>query len=263
MGPDGRDCECGILLHFIFLRYCSGRMASDGRIIAIEGPSGAGKTTLVRKAAQRLGWVPLLEAFDRLDPPPNLVFRDDRELLRTERALLQEEQRRYREALRLRRNGRIVIADTGFLGPLTYTAGLAVLGKTSPSMVSTLLKIAAPKRRADPWGVPDLIVYLDVPARTRRRRAAKDPRRHPIELDRRHEEVGRVEREFYRDLADRSVSPMIRFLRAERAPAALAARLRDLEKSLSFRALDDRPTFAAVSRRLLRRVRGVRRPRRG
>ncbi|HXY47532.1 MAG TPA: AAA family ATPase [Thermoplasmata archaeon] len=237
-------------------------MASDGRIIAIEGPSGAGKTTVVRAAARRLGWVPLPEAFDRLVRRPNLAFRTDRELLRIERALLREERRRYREALRLRRNGRIVIADTGFLGPLTYTAGLAALGETSPSVLSSLLKVAAPKRGTESWGVPDLIVYLNVSARARRRRAAGDPRRHPIGLDRRHEDVGRVEREFYRDLAARSPSRAIRFLHANRAPAILADRLFDLEKSLTVRRVDDRPTFATVSRRLLRRVRAVSGPRR-
>ena len=238
-------------------------MASEGRIIAIEGPSGAGKTTVVRAAARRLGWVPLPEAFDRLGRRLSLEFQNDRELLRIERALLREEQRRYREALELRRSGRTVIADTGFLGPLTYTAGLAALGRTSPSTLSTLLRGADPTRRRAPWAIPDLIIYLDLSARARRQRAAQDRRRHPTGLDRRHEAVGRVEREFYRDLAARSPSRRIRFLRADRPAAALAARLRDLASSRSSRAADDRLTFAAVSRRLVRRTRGRVRPRRG
>lgn len=237
-------------------------MASHGRIIAIEGRSGVGKTTLVRLAARRFGWIPLEEAFDRLDRRPNLGFHSERELLRTERALLHEEQRRYREALRLRRNGRTVVADTGFLGPLTYTAGLAVLGQASASVLSTLLRVAAPGGRGVAWGLPDLIVYLDLPARARRQRAFGDPRRHPIGLDRRHEMVGSIEREFYRELASLCPARSVWFLRADPTPSVLVSRLGEFAASLRSGATYGRPTFAVVSRRLRAQVRALPRPRR-
>ena len=109
-------------------------MHSRGRLVALEGGSASGKSTLVTAAARTFGWRPLAEAFDRLDPAPSLDFDSPRELLRLEATLLAEEVRRYHEARRLTERGATVLADTGFLGPLTYTLGLVERGRAPASV---------------------------------------------------------------------------------------------------------------------------------
>lgn len=207
-------------------------MVERGRVIAIEGPSGAGKTTLVRTAARSFGWTALPEAFDRLARPPNLRFRTAEELLTIERALLNEERRRAREANGRSRRGETVIADTGFLGPLTYTAGLVVLGWAPKTSLRAVRRFVKRSPRSAFLTLPDLIVYLDVPAATRRRRASRDAARHPADLRRRHETVGRVERRFYRDLAGEGAAGRVRFLRASTSARVVAARVQTLARAI-------------------------------
>jgi thymidylate kinase len=207
-------------------------MARRGRIIAVEGPSGAGKTTVVRAAARAFGWRALPEAFERIDPPPSLRFRGPRELLSLERTLLAEEGRRYREAVEGRRRGRTVIADTGFLGPLTYTAGLIALGDAAPSVLMALRSLVEGPGRSHRLGLPDGIVYLEVPGRVRRRRTARDPLGHPKELRERHEAVGRIERRFYRGLARGVLSDRVRFVSGTGSPEAVASRVRAAVRSV-------------------------------
>ncbi|HTP54516.1 MAG TPA: hypothetical protein VML94_06120 [Thermoplasmata archaeon] len=166
-------------------------------VVAIEGISGAGKSTLVARAAAEFGWSPLAEAYDRLDPRPAIGVRTPPALARIERRLLDEERRRFENARALVRHGATVLADTGFLGPLTYTAGLAALGVVPRPMTTALLARTRRWARAGRWGAPDAIVYLATRAPTRRRRAKRDPARHPPALAVRHERVGLLEERFY------------------------------------------------------------------
>jgi len=229
-------------------------VVEPGRVIAIEGPSGAGKSTVARTAARSFGWVLLPEAFDRLDPPPDLRFRNPAQLLDTERSLLDEERRRYQEASERRRRGETVVADTGFLGPITYTAGLVALGAAPRSTWRTVRRFAEGPARSGPVGLPDLVVYLDVPSATRRRRAASDAERHPADLRQRHRAVGRVERRFYRDLAAHGAPGQVLFVRASGSPRALAGRIRTLARSTSTRP-SARTNLSTVLDRLGRLVR--------
>jgi hypothetical protein len=211
-------------------------MHRRGRIITLEGPSGAGKTTVVRAAARAFGWVPLPEAFERMDPPPSLRFRTEAELLSLETALLAEEGRRYREAVARSRAGRTVIADTGFLGPLTYTAGLVALGRAPRRAFDRLRAAVEGPGPSRPIGLPDAIVYVEVTARIRRSRARRDLRGHPREFAGRHESVGRVERRLYRALAEGPLAHRIRFVSGAGSPLAVARRVRS-----AVRVLEDRP----------------------
>jgi len=206
-----------------------------GCIVAVEGPSGAGKTTVVRAAARSFGWHALPEAFDRIDPRPSLRFRTSKELLALERKLLAEEGLRYGEAVAGRRRGRTVVADTGFLGPLTYTAGLVALGGAPPHVLKALRSLAAERERSHRLGLPDAIVYLDVPARVRHRRVVRESRGHPEEFRERHEAVGRIERRFYRRLARATRSGRVRFVPGTGPPETVAARLRAAVRSLGNR----------------------------
>jgi thymidylate kinase len=206
-----------------------------GRIVAVEGPSGAGKTTVVRAAARAFGWHALPEAFDRIDPPPSLRFRTPEELLALERTLLAEEGRRYREAAEGRRRGRTVVADTGFLGPITYAAGLVALGDAPARVLRALRSLATERGRSRRLGLPDAIVYLDVPARVRRQRVVRGSRGHPEEFRERHESVGRVERRFYRRLARATRSGRVRFVSGTGPPERVAARLRGAVRSVGSR----------------------------
>ena len=210
-------------------------MRRRGRIITLEGPSGAGKTTVVRAAARAFGWVPLAEAFERLDPAPSLRFRTEAELLSLEAALLAEEGRRYREAVAQRRAGRTVIADTGFFGPLTYTAGLVALRKARRSSLERLQATVEGRGASRRLGLPDAIVYVDVPARLRRSRARRDPRGHPREFAGRHESVGRVERRLYRALAEGPLSDRIWFVSGAGSPRAVARRVQAALRSVGAR----------------------------
>ncbi|HTT15444.1 MAG TPA: AAA family ATPase [Thermoplasmata archaeon] len=170
---------------------------SRGAIVALEGASGSGKTTASTLVAQRLGGWVVAEAWQRLGRAPSLSFRSPSELLRLETDLLVEEGRRYQEARRLADRGRLVVADTGFLGPMAYTSGL-VARKFAPARVlPPLLRTVRAWASDGRWGMPDLTVYLVTDARTRRRRVSGDPRGHPAELAERHEAVGRWERSWF------------------------------------------------------------------
>jgi len=200
-------------------------MARRGRLVAVEGGSASGKTTLVAQAARTHDWRALPEAFDRLDPAPSLEFASAHELARLEATLLAEEARRYREARRLCASGVTVLADTGFLGPLTYTFGLVKLGLAPVSVATSLTTRARSMVRAGRLGIPDLTVYLRTTSRERVDRARASTSRHPPGLFARHEAVGRFERRlFEREFS--AVRPTgVRVLRADRPTAVLAHRL--------------------------------------
>jgi len=199
-----------------------------GRLIALEGGSASGKTTLMRVAARTFGWRPLPEAFDRLDPAPSLEFDSPRELLRLEGSLIAEEVRRYEEARRLCERGITVIADTGFLGPLTYTFGLIELGQAPASTGRSLARSVRSLLRRGTLGVPDLTVYLHTTAAERRRRAQSGARRHSSALFPRHEAVGAIERTYFEEVFPAGLPDRFRVLRADSRPSVLARRLQSL-----------------------------------
>lgn len=192
-------------------------------IVAVEGISGAGKSTLVARAAA-YGWTPLAEAYDRLDPPPDLTVPTPTDLARTERLLLAEEGRRFVAARAIAASGRPVVADTGFLGPLTYTAALVALGAAPPALARRLTATARRRARVGTWGLPDLTVFLDTAPATRARRIDRDPVRHPPALARRHEAVGRIEERFYRGPLARLLPGRVRRVSGEASPTTVAGR---------------------------------------
>ncbi len=200
-------------------------MTRRALLIAIEGPSGAGKTTLARRTAERFGWRLLPEAYDRLSPRPSLRFAGPAGLLALERRLLAEERRRYAEALRSTAAGTTVLADTGFLGPLTYTAGLVARGAAPGRLLTDLLEEEQRARSPRAAGLPDVVVYLDVPSRLARRRGASDPAGHPADLAGRHAAIGAWERRFYRRVLGPAFPSVVRTVPASGAPRSIARRL--------------------------------------
>ncbi len=173
--------------------------------MALEGVSGSGKTTVTRACASRFGWVRLPEAYERLQPVPNLVYRSEPELLRLEHTLLEEDARRWRSARTIARHGSTVVADTGFLGPVTYTAGLVELGRAAARTLRAVVDRVEQLEREGSWGLPDLVVYLLCPPALRHVRARADPVGHPPALQLRHEKVGAFEERFYR----RTLGPLL------------------------------------------------------
>ncbi len=175
-------------------------MADDAEppwLVALEGPSASGKTSIAAALGRRLDAEVLAEAYERLGRAPNLDVGSAAELTDTERTLLEEEARRWGEARRHREAGRAVVLDTGVLGPLTYTYGLRELG-LAPDDLPARLAAEADARLADGrFGLPDLTVYLDVDEATADWRAAQDPDGHPAALRPRHRRVARVERHLY------------------------------------------------------------------
>jgi thymidylate kinase len=173
--------------------------------VAVEGISAVGKSATARALADALDGAALLpEAYDRVRPRLDLAVPTRRTLARVERRLFREELLRYREAIGLVRSGRTVIADTAFLGPVTYPLGLA---REDPKRDLGRERLAALDRavRNRTLGVPDLVLWLEAPARTRRRRAGGDPNGRPAALQRRHERVGRWEATLWK----RRIAPLL------------------------------------------------------
>ena len=201
-----------------------------GRVVALEGPSAAGKTATAQRWAARGHGVAIAEAYARLRPRPSLALGSPAHLRALELALLREDARRLRAARRRAAAGSTVLLDTGALGPLTYTAGLVRLGAADPRLLDRLLREAAALRGRGGWSLPDAVVFLETPVAGRRRRAALDPAHHPAPLRSRHARVGAWEARFYRS----TLAPLLgrRFLRvagrgppdevAERVAAAIA-----------------------------------------
>jgi len=224
-------------------------MGERGRVIALEGGSAAGKTTLVRAAAQQLGGYPLAEAVDRLDPSPSLEFSSSRELLQLESLLLTEESRRYREARRAAQRGETVFADTGFLGPVTYTRGLVALGRAGAPVYRSVERIARDLVDRGALGIPDLTVYLATTPRERARRARADRPHHARPEFARHEAVGAVERTYFEELFPDALPGRFRSVRGGPGVPVLVRELREVvERSRTT------PATRADGRALLRRL---------
>ncbi len=167
--------------------------------LAIEGPSGAGKSTLARDLTRALGAVLVDEAYERVRPRPSLDFGDAEGLMKLEARLQVEEGRRYREAESFARAGRNAVLDTACFGPLTYTAGLAAEDAGFARTGRALLRAARRSVAASTLGLPDRVLYLDVPVRTAAHRSAarsNPPSRAMVE---RHARIGRFERALWMD----------------------------------------------------------------
>lgn len=170
-----------------------------GRVVAIEGASGSGKTTAIADLAERLDVRVVPEAFRRLTPSPSLEFASETELLTLERTLLEEEARRFAESRRLAESGELVLLDTGFLGPITYTLGLVELRTASARTVRLLIERSRTLAAEGRWGLPDGWVYLRTAPHVQFARARADPVGHPARLAARHVAVGEVERRLFHD----------------------------------------------------------------
>jgi AAA domain len=194
-------------------------------VVAIEGASGAGKSTVAARVAAATGAHLVAEAYERLAPRPSLRYRNPRELAALEHRLLREETRRYVASRATARSGALVVADTGFVGPLTYTYGLTELGEAPPALLDGLVRAAARSADRGQWGFPDLIVYLTSTARDRGRRMRADPEGHPPETRSRHEAVGRLEYRLYRDRWAPAFGPRLRFVDAAGPPDRVVARV--------------------------------------
>ncbi len=197
-------------------------------VVAVAGPSGAGKSTVSRLLGGRPGWRRLREAYDRLRPRPRLDPASQAELLGLERRFLDEEARRFDDAREQLRLGRSVVADTGFLDPVGYTAGLVVLGAASGATFRQVTAHALRLAREGRLGLADLTVYLSVPRRLRRGRASRDPLRHPVELRERHERVGEIDATLVRDCLSRAAPGRVRAIRATGRAPSVADRLAEL-----------------------------------
>jgi AAA domain len=197
-------------------------------VLALSGASGSGKSTVARRIGRTPGWVRLAEAFDRLHPRPRLDPRSPEELRALELRLLAEESRRYCEATGRAAEGRSVVADTTFLDPVVYTAGLLVLGQASPGTFLAIVRRARQLIARGELGLPDLTVYLVTSAATRGRRASRDPARHPLALRARHERVGRFEAAVVRRCLKRGAPGRVRGVRADGSAASVAERVRRL-----------------------------------
>jgi thymidylate kinase len=174
-----------------------GRSVPRPTVIAIEGLSGAGKTTLVNALAATTSYATIAEAVDRLPRRPSLRFRSVTELLGLERMLLAEDIRRYSEAVRRRAAVGTVVVDTDFLGTLTYVLGLARQVDTRWNVLPPLLETVREALGAGAWGIADRYLYLATSPSTALQRAATAAASHPAGLRGRHDRVGRWEREFF------------------------------------------------------------------
>ena len=198
-------------------------MGRHGRIVALDGPSAAGKSTLAAALGRRPGWVALAEAFDRLEPRPSLRYRSERELLVLERRLLAEESRRWAAARAIAAKGRHVVADTGFLGPWSYTAALGALGLSRATVFREVDRRARALADAGRLGLPDLTVLLEPGAAQLRAHARADPGRHPPELLARHWAVSAFERATVLPWLRRAVPGRVVRLRPSRSADGSAA----------------------------------------
>lgn len=195
-------------------------------IVAVTGPSGAGKSTVVDALARRFGWEPLDEAYYRLRPRPSLRFGSTASLRALETRLLREEARRYRAALALARRGRTVVADTGFLDPVSYTAGLVALDLASPEALRAVARSARRLAEHGALGLPDVLVRLAGTPELRRRRVETDPRGHPRAFRARHEAVGTVETETIVPALARRFPGRVRVVVAAATAPVVARRVR-------------------------------------
>lgn len=180
-----------------------------------------GKSTLTKLLGSAPGSTRLREAWERLDPQPSLELGTRRDLLSLERRLLEVEAERFTEARALAEEGKTVWLDTGTLGPITYCAGLAWLTGGELDLRNPLLRWAKSDLRAGRWGIPDLVVHLDLPLPEVLARGIRSGR-HPPPLLARHLLVSRFETEFFRGRLARILPRRVLAVSARGNPEALA-----------------------------------------
>jgi thymidylate kinase len=166
-------------------------------IVAVEGPSGVGKSALVTDLARRLGAVRIPEAVDLPGRHRSLRFRSERELSSIEGALLADDIARWRAATRARDRGETVLMDTGVFGTLTYIRGLVELGVADPRILQRQLGRLRRALEDSALGAADRTIYLDAPLSVRLRRSALSRSRHPARLAERHQRVATIERRLW------------------------------------------------------------------
>jgi hypothetical protein len=218
-----------------------------GRVVAVEGPSAAGKTTAVAAVAERLGAVVVPEAFRRLAPAPSLEFATEEQLLDLERSLLDEDARRFADARRAAGSGATVLADTGFLGPLTYTAGLVELRTAGRRTLAALVDRARQLAAQGAWGLAEGYVYLATSPHLQFARARADPVGHPTRLAARHVAVGGIERRFYRERFAPLLGPRFEEISGDGAHDAVAIRLRTAVQRVASPRVRAPPTEAVLA----------------
>lgn len=204
---------------------------APGRVVALEGASAAGKTTAVEAVVRTTGWTGLPEAYRRITPPPSLEFASSAELLDLEARLLREDARRYSEARSEARRGETVLADTGFLGPLTYTSALVSMGVAPGTVLAPLVDLARRLAGRGAWGLADAYIYLDTPASVRSARTRADRSGPPADLARRHREVGDLEHRFYRERFAPLLGPRFVSVSGDGSGPVVARRVVDAARS--------------------------------
>jgi len=199
--------------------------ARVGPTIALEGPSGVGKSTIAAALARRLDAELLNEAYDLIEPLPSLSFSGPAELERLERTLLGIEAERFVRSERARREGRTVVLDTGVFGPLTYTSGLARIDPRYSGVLRRLAELARRRVRAGSLGLPSVTLYLDLGEPALARRLAGSPRTHPAVWQERHRAVGRWERRLWTWVYPRIAPGHLAVVRAGGSPSQVLDRL--------------------------------------
>lgn len=201
-------------------------------MIAIEGVSGSGKTAVAERFAAHVGAEAVPEAYDRLGRSIPLEFQGRDELGDLERRLLKEEGRRWTEAVAARSRGRPVVLDTATFGPLAYAWGLREGVDPALDILDDLVRSARRLLTSGAWGIPDLVVYLEIPFEIARARVQRDPVGHPAALADRHATVGRWERLLYGRELPRRVPGRFLSLTGEGDPGEVARRLAERLESL-------------------------------
>jgi hypothetical protein len=216
-------------------------------VVAVEGASAAGKTTATETAARKRGWTVVPEAYRRLVPTPSLDYRSPAGLLRLERSLLEEDARRFAEARARARAGATVLADTGFLGPLTYTWALLRTGAAPPSVLASLVEFAHALHDRGAWGLADAYVYLDTPPALRSARARSDRAGHPATVAARHAAVGALERQFSRERFAPLLGSRFRWVTGRGPVALVAGRVQDAVERFEGPSLRPGPVAAVLA----------------
>jgi hypothetical protein len=193
--------------------------------IALEGPSGVGKTTLLRGLVRESGRGGLAEAYDSVGHPPSLEYRSPEELRGIELELVRLDLARFAEATRLRRSGELLYLDTGFLGPLTYSLGIAKTMGIRWDVSSDVIGIVSERLSRGAWGIPDLTLYLDADPVVVASRASGSPETHPPRLAARHAVVGAWERRCWKETISAAAPDRVAVVPADGSIPAVVRRI--------------------------------------